>query len=116
MSWLRRETPPPTESWEGLREWARHSWWHRYRASVLVMFPFSTLILVIAGIALLFAEPSWRSVRFIAVLWVACVLLTGLGYMRRMGRAAAQVPPISAASLNPTTAVDIRGQRDGPPD
>lgn len=111
MSWLRRETPPPTESWEGLREWARHSWWHRYRASVLVMFPFSTLVLVIASIALLFAEPSWRSVRLLAALWVACVLLTGLGYMRRMGRAAAQVPPISAASLDPATAVDIRGGR-----
>lgn len=112
MSLLRRDAPPPTESWEALREWSRQSWWQRFRAAVLVMFPYSTLVIVVAGVALLFAEPSWRSIRLIALLWVVCVLLTGLGYMRRIGRSAAQVPPISAASLDPTTAVDIRGGHD----
>ena len=113
MSLLRRDTPPPTESWEVLREWARQSWWYRFRSGVLAMLPFTTLLLVLAGVVLLIAEPSWRSVRLIAALWAVCVLLAGLGYVRRMGRAAAQVPPISAASLNPTTAVDIRGNRNG---
>ena len=112
MSLFRRDTPPPTAAWEGLREWARQSWWQRYRVSVLVMLPFTTLVLALAGIGLLFAEPSWRSARLIAVLWIVAVPITALGYMRRMGRAAAQVPPISAASLNPTTAVDIRDNRD----
>lgn len=112
MSLLRRDVPPPTEAWEALREWARQSWWQRFRVALLVMTPFTTLVLVLAGVGLLFAEPSWRSARLIAVLWVVCIPLTALGYMRRMGRAAAQVPPITAASLNPTTAVDIRGNRD----
>ena len=112
MSLLRRDVPPPTEAWEGLREWARQSRWQRFRVALLVMAPFTTLVLALAGVGLLFAEPSWRSARLIAVLWVISVPLTALGYMRRMGRAAAQVPPISAASLNPTTAVDIRGNRD----
>lgn len=114
MSLLRRETPPPTDSWEDLREWARQSWWQRFRASVMVMFPFSTMVMVIASVALLFAEPSWRSVRLLALLWIICVPLTGLGYMRRVGRAAAQVPPITPANPNPTTAVDIRGGREAP--
>ena len=112
MNPLRRDSPPPTESWEALREWARQSWWDRFRTSVLVMIPLTTLLLVLAGIVLLIAESSWRSVLLIATLWVVCVPLAGLGHMRRVGRSAAQVPPISAASLNPTTAVDIRGNRD----
>jgi hypothetical protein len=111
MSLLRRDTPPPTESWEGLREWARQPWWHRFRESLLLMLPFTTVLLLVSGVGLLFAEPSWRSVRLIAILWVVCVPLAGLGHMRRLSRAAAQVPPISAASLNATTAVDIRGNR-----
>ena len=112
MSLFRRDTPPPTAAWEGLREWARHSWWHRFRESLLLMLPFTTVMLLVAGVILLFAESSWRSVRLIAILWVVCVPLAGLGHMRRMGRAAAQVPPISAASLDPTTAVDLRGGQD----
>ncbi len=112
MSLLRRDTPPPTESWERLREWARQSWWQRFRESVLLMLPFTTVLLLLSGVILLFAESSWRSVRLIGALWVVCVPLAGLGHMRRMGRAAAQVPPISAASRNPTTAVDIRGNKD----
>lgn len=116
MSFLRRDTPPPTESWEALREWARQSWWHRFRESVLLMLPFTTVLLLVAGVALLFAEASWRSVQLIAILWLVCVPLAGLGHMRRLGRAAAQVPPISQASQNPTTAVDIRGGRGAPRD
>ena len=114
MSLLRRDAPPPTESWEALREWARHSWWHRFRESLLLMLPFTTVLLLLAGVILLFAESSWRSIQLIAILWLVCVPLAGLGHMRRMSRAAAQVPPISEASRNPTTAVDIRGDQ-GPP-
>ncbi len=112
MSLLRRDVPPPTESWEGLREWARQSWWQRFRESLLLMLPFTTVLLLLAGVILLFAESSWRSVRLIALLWLVSVPLAGLGHMRRMGRAAAQVPPISAASLDPTTAVDMRSGQD----
>lgn len=111
MNLLRRDLPPPTDSWDALREWTRQSWWQRYRMSLMVMAPFTTIVLVLAGIGLLIAEPSWRSAQLIGVLWVIGVPLTALGNMRRMARAAAQVPPISEASRNPTTAVDIRGNR-----
>ncbi len=116
MSLFRRDAPPPTEAWETLREWANHSWWHRYRASLLVMLPLVTFIIGIAGIALFIAEPSWRTAQWVGGMWAAGLPLTALGYMRRMGRAAAQVPPISAASSNPTTAIDIRSGRDRAPD
>ncbi len=112
MSLLRPDPPPPTEAWEDLREWANHSWWHRFRASVRVMLPIVSLVVGIAAIALFVAEPSWRSARWVAGMWAVGVFVTGLGYMRRMNRAAAQVPPITAASSNPTTAVDIRGNRE----
>ena len=111
MSLLRRDLPPPTDSWDALREWTRQSWWQRYRVSLMVMAPFTTVVLLLAGIGLLIAEPSWRSAQLIGVLWVIGVPLTALGNMRRMARAAAQVPPISEASSNPSTAVDIRGNR-----
>lgn len=111
MSLLRREVPPPTDAWEGLREWARLSWWQRYRISLLAVAPITTVVFSFAAVALLVAETSWRSAALIAGLWVICVPLASLGYMRRVGRSAAKVPPISAASLNPTTAVDIRGNR-----
>ncbi|MEO7253506.1 MAG: hypothetical protein ABIZ64_04595 [Casimicrobium sp.] len=116
MSLFRRDTPPPTDSWETLREWANYSWWQRYRASLMVMLPLMTFIIGVAGIALLIAEPSWRTAKFIAGMWAVALPLTALGYMRRMARAAAQVPPISPASRNPTTAVDIRGNRERTPD
>ena len=111
MSLLQRDAPPPTESWEALREWSRQSWWQRYRVSLMVMAPFTTIVLALAGVGLLIAEPSWRSAQLTGVLWVIGVPLTALGNMRRMARAAAQVPPISEASRNPTTAVDIRCNR-----
>ncbi len=115
MSLLRRDAPPPPESWDDLREWAQRSWWHRYRAALRVMLPFTSVVLALAGVALMIAEPSWRSARLIGALWLFGVPVTALGYMRRMGRAAAQVPAISPASSNPTTAVDIRGNRELPP-
>jgi hypothetical protein len=112
MSLLRPEVPPPTDAWEGLREWARQSWWQRFRISLLSVIPITTLVFAFAGVALLVAETSWRSAALIGGLWVICVPLAAVGYMRRIGRSAAKVPPISAASLNPTTAVDIRGSRE----
>ena len=88
MSLLRPDAPPPTAAWEGLREWSRQSWWQRYRMSLVAMAPFTTIVLALAGVALLFAEASWRSVQLIAVLWVICVPLTAHGHMRRIGRSA----------------------------
>ena len=116
MSLFQRDVPPPAEAWEGLRDWARQPWWVRYKAAVLVMLPFTSVVLILAGAGLLIAEPSWRSAKLIGVMWLIGVPVTALGFMRRIGRAAAQVPPISAASLNPTTAVDIRGNRERSPD
>ncbi|HPG60440.1 MAG TPA: hypothetical protein PK586_00415 [Casimicrobium sp.] len=115
MSIIRREAPPPTESWDALREWSRHTWWERYRASLLVMLPFTTLVIGLATVALFFAEFSLRSAKLMAIIWAIAVPVTALGYMRKMSRAAAQVPPISPASLDPNTAVDIRSSRPEPP-
>ena len=112
MSLLRRDAPPPTEAWESLREWANQSWWQRYFAGLLVMLPFVSFIIALAGVALFIAEPSWRTAKWVFGLWAVGIPITALGYKRRMDRAAAQVPPISAASRNPTTAVDIRSSRE----
>jgi hypothetical protein len=112
MSLFKRDAPPPAESWESLREWKRRSWWDRYLLSLRVMLPYSSLVMALAALGLLIAEPSWRTVKFIAILWIATVLLTTLGYLRRMDRSAALVPPLTPASLNPTTAVDIRGSNE----
>ena len=114
MSLFRRDVVPPEEAWDGLREWACQSWWRRFRSCLSVMLPFSSILLAFAGVGLLIAEPSWRTAKVIAVLWIIAVPATALGYMRRMGRAAALVPPITPASQNPTTAVDIRGNRERP--
>ena len=111
MSLLRRDPPPPTHSWDAMREWTRQSWWQRYRMSLMVMAPFTSIVLALAGVGLLIAEPSWRSARLIAVLWLIGVPITALGNMRRMARAAAQIPPISEASRNQPTAIDSRGNR-----
>ena len=116
MSMFRRDVPPPTEAWESLREWANQSWWSRYRAGLLVMLPFVSFIIARAGVALFVAEPSWRTAKLVAGLWAVGIPVTALGYVRRMDRAAAQVPPISAASSNPTTAVDIRSSQERTPD
>jgi hypothetical protein len=112
MSLFRRDSPPPTESWEGLREWSRQAWWQRFRVSLRVMTPFTTLVLALAALGLLMAEFSLRSAALMVVIWVVGVPVTALGYLRRIDRAAAQVPPITSASSNPTTAVDIRGNRE----
>lgn len=114
MSILRRDAPPPNEAWEALREWSRHSWWERYRASLLVMLPFTSVVMALAAVGLLVAEFSWRSAGLILMLWLIAVPVSALGHMRRMSRAAALVPPMTPASLNPTTAVDIRGNRERP--
>ncbi len=116
MSILRRDAPPSEEAWDALREWSHQSWWTRYRSSLLVMLPFTTIVLGLAAAGLLIAEPSWRSAKLMLVLWIIVVPVSALGHMRRIGRSAALVPPISPASMNPTTAVDIRGNRERPHD
>jgi hypothetical protein len=104
------------EAWDALREWSQQSWWRRYRASLWAMLPFTTIMMALAAAALLVAEPSWRSAKLALGLWAIGVPVTALGYLRRMNRAAALVPPITPASLDPTTAVDIRsGRRPEPP-
>lgn len=115
MSLLRRDAPPPEEMWDVLRDWSQRTWWQRYRMSLMVMLPFTSVVMALAAVALLFAEFSWRSAALIASLWAIGVPLTALGYMRRVNRSAALVPPITPASRNPTTAVDIRGSRPRPP-
>ncbi len=115
MSIIRREAPPPTEAWDALREWSRQSWWQRFRASLLVMLPFTSLVVAAATAVLLYAELSWRSAKMMFIIWLITLPLTALGYMRKMERAAAQVPPITPASLDPNTAVDIRSERPQPP-
>lgn len=115
MSIIRREAPPPTEAWDALREWSRQSWWQRYRISFRVMLPFTTIVIALATVALLVAEFSWRSGKMMLIIWLIAVPVAALGYMRKMARAAAQVPPITPASLDPNTAVDIRSERPQPP-
>lgn len=116
MSIVRREAPPPTEAWDELREWSHQSWWRRYQTSLLVMLPFTSLVVAAATVVLLFAEFSWRSGKMMLIIWCIGVPITALGYLRKMDRAAAQVPPITPASLDPNTAVDMRSERARPPE
>ena len=111
MSLFRQDSPPPPQSWDTLREWLARPWRDRFLASLRVMLPFTSIVMALAAIAMYIAEPSWRSIRLVLVLWLIGIPLTALGYMRRIDRMARQVPPITAASRNPTTAVDIRGKR-----
>jgi hypothetical protein len=79
----------------------------RYRVGLAVMVRLITVVVLLAGIALMIAEPSWRSAALIASLWLFGVPVTALGYVRKMDRLAAQVP-VTPASNSPTTTVDIR--------
>ncbi len=79
------------------------------------MLPFTTLVVAVATVALLYAEFSLRSGLMMLIIWLIALPVTALGYMRKMARTAAQVPPISPASLDPNTAVDMRSSRPQPP-
>jgi hypothetical protein len=100
--------PPPLEEHDTLREWKAQPFSKRYRVGLAVMIRMMSFVVALAGVALFIAEPSWRSVTFTLIIWLVSVPLTAFGYVRKMDRAAASVPPISAASKDPTTTVDIR--------
>jgi hypothetical protein len=108
VSFLSPNVAPPEDSWDTLREWRMQGFWSRYKIGLAVALRIISIVIALAGAALLFLEPSARTVALIAGLWVFGVLLAALGYVRKMDRMAARVP-VTPASRNPTTAVDIRG-------
>jgi hypothetical protein len=79
----------------------------KFKIGLAVAVRIITLVVGLAGAALLFLEPSLRTLGLVAVLWAVGVPLAAIGYVRKMDRMAARVP-VSPASRNPTTAVDIR--------
>lgn len=115
MSVIGRDAPPPQEAWDTLREWSQRSTGERFRLSLRMMLPIVSAVVGVGGVALLFVEPSWRSVALITLLWLVAMPLAAFGHMRRIDHSAALVPPISPASLDPTTAVDIRRAPPRPP-
>jgi hypothetical protein len=101
---------PPEESWDTLREWRMQPFGKRYKVGLAVMVRLMSLVVGLAGIALLIVEPSVRTALLIAILWCVSIPLTALGYVRKMDRMAARVP-VTPATKNPTTTVDIRKER-----
>jgi hypothetical protein len=101
------QTTPPEDSWDTLREWRMQRFAERYKIGLAVAVRLISMVVGLAGIALLIVEPSLRTLGLIAALWAFGVPVAALGYVRKMDRMAARVP-ISPANLNPTTAVDIR--------
>jgi hypothetical protein len=93
--------------WETLREWRMRSFGERYRIGLAVSLRLISLVVGLAGIALMIVEPSARTLVMIAGLWLIGVPLAALGYVRKLDRMAARVP-ISPAAKNPRTTVDIR--------
>jgi hypothetical protein len=106
MSFLNPTPTPPEESWDTLREWRLQSFLTRYKVGLAVMLRLMTLVVGLAGIALFIAEPSARTAVLVIVLWLIAVPVGALGYVRKMDRMASRVP-ITPASNNPTTTVDI---------
>jgi hypothetical protein len=107
VSFLSPNAMPPEDSWDTLREWRMHRFIARYKIGLAVSLRLISMVVGLAGIALLIAEPSLRTLLLIAGLWCFGVPLAALGYVRKMDRMAARVP-ITPAKKNPTTTVDIR--------
>jgi hypothetical protein len=97
---------PPEDSWDTLREWRMQTFVARYKIGLAVALRIISLVVLLAGAALLFLEPSKRTVFLIVTIWCIGVPLAALGYVRKMDRMAARVP-ITPATKNPTTTVDI---------
>jgi hypothetical protein len=108
VSFLSPNVTPPEDSWDTLREWRMQGFWSRYKIGLAVAVRIISLVILLAGAALLFLEPSMRTALLIAGLWCFGVLIAALGYVRKMDRMAASVP-VTPASRNPATAFDIRG-------
>ncbi len=106
VSFLSPQVTPPEDSWDTLREWRMQRYGEKLKIGFAVAVRLITLVVGLAGVALLIAEPSSRTLVLIAILWAVGVPLAAIGYVRKMDRMAARVP-ISPASTNPTTAVDI---------
>ncbi|TAG04693.1 MAG: hypothetical protein EAZ37_16315 [Burkholderiales bacterium] len=111
MSLLSPNIPPSIEHHDTLREWRLQPFSKRYWVAVKVMARVVSFVVLLAGIALLIAEPSVRSLILIALMWLVGVPLTALGYVRKMDRLAAQAPALSPRSSSPTTTIDIRQRR-----
>jgi hypothetical protein len=107
VSILSPNTLPPEDSWDTLREWRMQRFWERYKIGFAVAIRLISMVVGLAGVALMIVEPSLRTLALIAGLWAFGVPLAALGYVRKMDRMAARVP-ITPANSNPTTAVDIR--------
>lgn len=107
MSFLTPTPTPPEDSWDTLREWRMQPFIARYKIGLAVMLRLMTLVVGIAGIALFIAEPSQKSALLALALWLISIPLGALGYVRKMDRMAARIP-VSPASKDPTTTVDIR--------
>ncbi len=107
MSFLTPTPTPPEDSWDTLREWRMRLFWQRYKIGLAVSLRLISIVVVLAGAALIYLEPSLRTLALIAGLWCFGVPLAALGYVRKMDRMAARVP-VSPAAKNPTTTVDIR--------
>jgi hypothetical protein len=101
------QATPPEDSWDTLREWRMQRFGERFKIGLAVAVRLISMVVGLAGIALLIVEPSLRTLGLIAGLWAFGVPVAALGYVRKMDRMAARVP-ISPANSNPTTAVDIR--------
>lgn len=106
MIFLSPQVTPPEDSWDTLREWRMQRYGEKLKIGFAVAVRLISLVVGLAGAALLIAEPSARTLVLIFVLWAIGVPLAAIGYVRKMDRMAARVP-ISPASSNPTTAVDI---------
>jgi hypothetical protein len=107
MSLLSPTPTPPEDSWDTLREWRMQTFWQRYKIGIAVMLRVISLVVGIAGIALFFVEPSLRTAKLVAALWLISIPLCALGYVRKMDRMAGRVP-VSPARDDPTTTVDIQ--------
>jgi hypothetical protein len=111
VSLLSPNIPPSIEHHDTLREWRSQPFSRRYLVALKVMARVVSFVVLLAGIALLIAEPSARSLMLIGAMWIVGVPLTALGYVRKMDRLAAQAPALSPGSTSPTTTIDIRQRR-----
>ncbi len=111
MSVLSPNIPPPLDQHDTLRAWKTQPFSARYFVALKVMLRVISFVVLLAGVALMIAEPSWRTATLIVGMWLVGVPLTALGYVRKMDRLAAQTPPISPRNESPTTTIDIRQRR-----
>lgn len=109
MSLLSPNIPPTGDQHDTLRAWRAQPFSARYFVAVKVMLRVISFVVLLAGVALMIAEPSGRTVVLIVGMWLVGVPLTALGYVRKMDRLAAQAPPVSSGNRRPATS------DDGPP-